>query len=244
MLWVKLATVLLLAAVATSAGLPAGTAIPVMLRSGLNAKKDKAGQKLDGEVTQEVPLSSGGKISQKSRITAQIVSVTKPGSSGSSIVLKFDTIQDNGRTIPVTAALLAVASFTSVSHAQSPINASSNMESDTVWVTRQVGGDVVNRGRGKVGSRYGVLGRWLGGSSVVAKLTPNPNAGCPSGPGYEREQAVWIFSSAACGTYGLGNLKIASSGSSPPFGKIVLTSDRNVEIRGGSGWLLIVTGTE
>ena len=244
MLWVRLATVLVLPAIATPAGLPVGTVIPVRLRSVLNAKKDAAGQKIDGDVMQEVPLSSGGKIRQGSHITGQVVSVTKPGSSGSSIVLRFDAIQDKERTIPLTAALLSVASFTSVSDAQLPIDAASDMEPDSAWVTRQVGGDVVNRGRGKVGSRYGVVGRWLRGSSVLVKLTPNPDAGCPSGPGNEREQAVWIFSSAACGTYGLGNLKIASSGSSPPFGNIVLTSDQNVEIRGGSGWLLIIAAAQ
>ncbi|HVP52988.1 MAG TPA: hypothetical protein VMT05_12800 [Terriglobales bacterium] len=239
-LWIRLATGLLLAAISTRAGLPVGTVVPVMLRSSLNAKKDGAGKKVEGEVMQEVPLSSGGKISRRSRITGQVVSVTRPGSSGSSIVLKFDAIQDNGQTIPLTAALLAVASFTSVADAQSPIDATSNVEHESAWVTRQVGGDVVNRGRGKVGTRLGVVGRWLEGSSVLAQLTPNPDAGCPSGPGYDREQAVWVFSSSACGTYGLGDLKIASSGSTPPLGNIVLTSSQNVEIRGGSGWLLIV----
>jgi hypothetical protein len=239
-LWVRLATGLLLAAIAAPTGLPVGTVVPVMLRSNLNARKDQAGKKIEGEVMQEVPLPSGGKISRRSRVTGQVVSVTRPGSSGSSIALEFDAIQDNGQTIPLTAALLAVASFTSVADAQSPIDAASSDEPASVWVTRQVGGEVVNRGRGKVGTRYGVVGRWVEGSSVLAKLTPNPDAGCPSGPGYDREQAVWIFSSSACGTYGLGDLKIASSGSTLPPGNIVLTSSQNVEIRGGSGWLLIV----
>ena len=74
----------------------------------------------------------------------------------------------------------------------------------------------------------------------MIKLTPNPAAGCPSGPGYDREQAVWIFSSAACGTYGMNDVKVAGSGGTPPLGEIVLTSNRSVGIRGGSGWMLIV----
>jgi len=61
-------------------------------------------------------------------------------------------------------------------------------------------------------------------------------------PGYDREQSVWIFSSAACGTYGLPNVRIASSGLVAPVGEISLTSSRNVDIRGGSGWLLIIAG--
>jgi len=244
MLWVRLATGLLLSAIAVAQELPVGTVIPVMLSSGLDAKKDEAGKKIEAEVMQEVPLLSGAKINKRSRITGRVVSVTKPGSSGSSIVVELDAIQDQGRTIPLRAALLAVASFMEVSHAQSPISSSSNKDSVNDWVTRQVGGDVVNRGRGKVGSREGVVGTWVDGSSVLARLTPNPDAGCLGGPGYDREQAVWIFSSSACGTYGLSNVKIASSGGTPPLGKIVLKSSRNVKVRGGSAWLLIVAATQ
>src|SRR5215472_6702525 len=100
-----------------------------------------------------------------------------------------------------------------VAQAQIPINSSSDRDPVSQWVTRQVGGDVVNRGRGKAASKSGAVGTWVEGSSVLMKLTPNRDAGCPGdGPGYDREQAVWIFSSAACGVYGVTNLEIASSG--------------------------------
>ena len=240
MLWIRLATGLLLSALALGQELPLGTVVPVRLSPGLNAKKDAPGKKIEGEVMQEVPLPSGAKIGKKSRVTGHVVSVTKPGSSGASIAIKFDAIQVSGRTIPLTAALLAVASFMSVSEAQSPINSSSDQAARNAWTTRQVGGDVVNRERGKVGSRTGVVGTWVEGSSVLATLTPNPAAGCPGGTGYDREQAVWVFSSSACGTYGLGDVKIATSESAPLLGNIVLESSGNVDIRGGSGWLLIV----
>ena len=86
----------------------------------------------------------------------------------------------------------------------------------------------------------GAEGRWIGGSSVAIKLTPNASAGCSGGPGYDREQAVWIFSSAACGTNGLPDVRITSGGGSDPIGEIGLRSKGNINIRGGSGWLLIV----
>jgi hypothetical protein len=53
---------------------------------------------------------------------------------------------------------------------------------------------------------------------------------------------VWVFSTAACGTYGLSNVKIASSGRTTPLGEVVLQSTKNISIRGGSGWLLIAVG--
>ena len=232
--------ILLFFAVTTGPEIPAGTVIPIMLSSELNVKKAKIGQQIEGKVMQDVPLSADAKINKGSRVMGRIVSLTRPGSSGSSMVVQFDTIEDHDRTIPIQTAALAIASMGSVAQAQVPINvASSDSDSVDQWTTRQVGGDIVNRGRGKAGSPDGELGRWLEGSSVMIKLAPNPGEGCPSGPGYDREQAVWIFSSAACGTYDLGPMKIASSGENAPFGDVTLKSDRDIAIRKGSGWLLI-----
>jgi hypothetical protein len=38
----------------------------------------------------------------------------------------------------------------------------------------------------------------------------------------------------------MNDVKVAGSGGTPPLGEIVLTSNRSVGIRGGSGWMLIV----
>jgi len=211
-----------------------------MLSSGLNAQKDKIDQRLTGRVMQDVSLPGNEKISEGATIRGHIVKVQKPGASGAVMALRFDSIEDHGSTIPITASLLALASMSEVSEAQSPITSTSNIDPPSQWVTRQVGGDVVNRGRGKVGTRKGtIVGKWLQGSAVSVKLTPNPAAGCPTGPGYDREQATWIFSSNACGLYGLDNMKIEKSGNTPPIGDVVLGSTKNVAIRGGSGWLLM-----
>lgn len=238
-----IAVVLLLSVIAIGQEIPAGTVIPMMLNTGLNADKDKAGKNVEGKVMQDVITPLGFTISKGSQISCQLVSAGK-SDSGSTLVLKFDSIQDRGRTIPLTAAVLAVASMQSVAQAQAPINSNPDTQSANGWVTRQIGGDVVNRGRNKVGTVGGLTGTWLEGSSVAIKLTPNADAGCPSGPGYDRPQAVWIFSSSACGTYDLGNARIASSGATAPLGNVSITSDRNIQIRGGSGWLLMTVGSK
>jgi len=240
MVWIRLAVALVVGWVLPAREIPVGTVIPIMLGSGLDAAKDEPGKKIEGRVMQKVPLPAGEAINQRSRIIGHVVKVTKPGSSGSSLVVKFDSLQEDGHTTQLTTGLLAVASAASVADAQAPISANSDKDPVSLWVTRQVGGDVVRRGWGKVASHTGEVGTWLEGTSVMIKLTPNPAAGCPSGPGYDREQAVWIFSSAACGTYGMNDVKVAGSGGTPPLGEIVLTSNRSVGIRGGSGWMLIV----
>jgi len=239
--WIPFALALLVLPVVPSRKVPSGTVIPIMLSSSLNAAKDKPDTKLEGKVMQEVTLPSGVTIREGAQVLGHTVSVSK-GSSGSSIIVKFNAIQYEGQRIPVTTGLLAVASMAFVSDAQRPVSVNTDLGPDTQWVTKQVGGDIVKRGWGKVFASSGVEGRWIGGSSVTIKLTPNAQAGCSGGPGYDREQAMWIFSSAACGTYGLPDVKIASSGVNAPIGDIGLSSNRNINIRGGSGWLLIVAG--
>jgi len=240
---------LIFSAIALAQELPAGTVLPIMLNSSLNAAKDGPGKTIEGRVMQEVSLSSEWRIKKRSQIIGHIVRVTRQGFSrpassrrslGFSIVLKFDSIENDGCKIPLTVALLALASMHRVADAQTPINSKANRDPVSQWVTRQVGGDVVNRGRGTVASSGGMWGTWLEGGSVRVRLTPNASAGCPSEAGYDREQAMWIFSSAACGTYGLSKVNIASSGRAFPVGEIELESTGNVVIRGGSGWLLIV----
>jgi len=231
-------------AVAQAQQIPPGTVVPVMLDTALDAGRTKSDRQIEGRVMQDVLLYAKDKIKERSRIRGHIVNVTKPGASGAAITLKFDVISEGGRTIPITAALLAVASNAAVSEAQSPINVTSDRDPMTQWTTRQIGGDVVSRSQGKAGSKKGVTGTWLGGTSVAIKLTPNPTSGCPSGPGYDEMQAVWVFSSDACGVYGLRDIDIANSGKSSPLGDIVLKSDRKLSIGPGSGWLLITIPTQ
>lgn len=242
MTWITFAIAFLILVISAKE-IPVGTVIPVELSSSLNAAKDKPGKKIKGRVMQEVRLPSGGRIKEGSRIIGHVVNVTR-ASSRSSIVVKFEAIQEQGRNVPMRAGLLALASMASVHDAQLPIGANSDLDPVSQWVTRQVGGDVVRRGWGKVGSSEGVFGTWVGGNSVLIRLTPNPRAGCSGGLGYDREQPVWVFSSAACGTYGLSDLTIARSEGIPPPGDIVLTSSRSVAIGGGSGWLLMALATE
>jgi hypothetical protein len=232
------APVLLFAAVVGS-GLPAGIVIPVKIDTGLNAKKDGAGKKIEGAVMQDVLLPDGGKIGARSKIIGQVVSASAPDNRDATLVVKFDSIQERDRTISIKVAVLAIASLGAISAAQEPIDGVADAEASTQWVTKQVGGDVVHRGRNKVASDEGVIGTWVEGSSVLMKLTEDATLGCPTGPGYDRDQSLWVFSSRACGTYDLGDARIEKAGREAPVGSIELKSAGKLEMRGGSGWLLI-----
>jgi hypothetical protein len=229
--------VTLVCGVALAQEVPTGTAIPVMLGSSLNTSKDSPGKKIKGEVMEEVRIGDD-LIKERSRIYGRVVRVSHSKESGSSVAIVFDEIKTGGKVIPVKVFLIALASMTEVAWAQDPINTGANTWPENEWVTRQVGGDVVNRGRRLVFSQWGPSGKWVAGTGVRMKLTPVEGSGCPSGPGYNREQALWVFSSNACGAYGWKDLSI-ERGPASPAPEIILTSPRNINVRGGSGWLLM-----
>ena len=54
-------------------------------------------------------------------------------------------------------------------------------------------------------------------------------------------QAMWVFSSDSCGTYGLSNIRVAHAGKTEPVGVIVLTSEKGqLKLPSDAGMLLHV----
>jgi len=235
-----LAIALLLTTSSFAQDIPAGTVLPVMLNSTLDAGRSKPGQKITGRIKQDVPLPDGSSIPKHSAIVGRVVSAS-PASSGSPsrLAIKFDQLIVKGRQIPITAHLRALASMTEVFEARMPTNAWDDYgTSSSDWNTVQVGGAGVYRGSGELVGYGQVVGRATDSGAVTAKLVAAPARGC-SGNG-DREQALWIFSPWACGVYGVNDLKIAHAGKTDPIGVIEFESPRDVRIQGGSGWLLRV----
>jgi hypothetical protein len=241
MLWLKLGSVLLNAAamLVVTPGIPVGTALPIALNATLDAMKDKPGQKIEGRLMQDIPLSAGDKIKAGARITGHVVEVSKLAGHGSRLVLKFDQLIAGGSTLPLTVSVRAIASSQSVYQAEIPINADSNYTPQAQWVMRQVGGEVVNRGRGVVASDV-IVGRWDG--VPWGKLTSSDSGDCTAADGNGIEQALWVFSTSACGLYDLEAMKLVHDGRTVPVGQIILESSKDLHIGGGSGWFLLVGG--
>ena len=62
MFWTKIVVaVLCLETLLAAQGIPAGTALPVMVSSTLNSKDSKPGEKIEGKLMQEVLLPRGRK---------------------------------------------------------------------------------------------------------------------------------------------------------------------------------------
>ncbi len=242
MLWLKLGGLVLnAAAMLVTHGIPPGTALPVTLGATLDAKKDKPGQKIEARLMQDIPLTAADKIKAGAHVTGRIVEVTRTASGGSRIVLKFDQLTGGGRTIPLTINVRAIAAMESVYAAEVPVDAESNYETQNQWVMKQVGGEIVNRGRGRITSDEGLVGRWDG--APWGKLTTAVDGDCTAADGNDIEQALWVFSTSACGLYGLPDMKLVHDGRTDPIGQIILESSKNLHIGGGSGWFLLVSAS-
>ena len=225
--------------------IPGGTILPVRLNSSLSSSKNKPGQIISGTIMQDVPLPAGTKIRRGSKVGGHIIAVNPAsGTSSASVSLQFDTLRASGQTIPIVTHLRAIAGFVEVLEAQTPVTAPG--ESDVFrWLTTvQVGGDVVYGEEGPVASHKDsskVIGKSVP-YGVLVPVSAKEGTEC-RGPidGNDSPQALWVFSSDACGVYGVEHLEIARAGRTDPTGIVILSSNKNnVSVRSGAGMLLRV----
>jgi hypothetical protein len=220
--------------------IPAGTILPVRLNSSLNSRKVKTGQVITGRVAQDVPLSSGAKIHAGAKVIGHVVHV-KPamGGSGAQVSIRFDTLVLSRRQIPVTTNLRALASMMAVEEAQVPDTGPDRGTPENAWTTDQIGGEVVYRGGGPVAKGLQSVGEPTA-NGVLVHVSDEPGTKCRGESDNDnRLQALWLFSSDACGTYGFADLAIAHAGRTSPVGEITLASDHgDFNVQSGAGMLL------
>jgi hypothetical protein len=224
------------------APIPVGTLLPVILRIPIYFDKSKPGQEVRGKVAQDVPLPNGSKIRKGSTVEGRITEVS-PEANGTRVSLVFDRVHIDGQTLPVVTDLRAIAGFMDVLDAHIPTEAPA-MGSPYEWLpTSQIGGDSVYGLRGPVVSVHTdqVIGKFTG-DGVLGHVTANETRGCRGAvDGNGNPQALWVFSSDACGVYGIDHLKLEHAGRTDPKGTIVLASQTpKLQLRNGDGLLLRV----
>lgn len=236
------------AILAGQTNIPAGTIIPVMLDSKLDAKSCKPGQKVVVQVAQDVPLQNG-KLKTGTRVEGEILEVTPAGSSQpASIALRFDKIALGQQMIQLSTNLRALASPLEVEQAQTDVS-EDDRGSEPAWsqTTTLIGGDVSYREPGEVYYGLEKVGSsvYAGSWGVLSRVEAVPETKCRgSVAGNDNPQALWVFSHNACGVYGYDAV-ITHAGRTNPESKIVVAStDGDLKIRSGSGMLLRVNGGE
>jgi hypothetical protein len=233
------ALVLATATLHAGSSVPDGTVLPARLNSTLSSKNSKTGQTVTARIMQDVPLRDLAKIPEGALIAGHVTGVI-PASNGigGSISVRFDFLKMPHEQIALTTHLRAIASFMAVEGAQVPLMGGDRGTSQATWTTVQIGGEVVYRGGGHVEGKFGRVGEPVY-DGVLSHLNPNPDGNCGASDAGDLPQALWVFSSDACGPYGLTNLIVAHTGRTSPAGEITLRSSKgDVSVHSGAGLLL------
>lgn len=223
--------------------IPLGTVLPVRLNHGMSSKTAKPGQVVTGRIMQDVPLPNNEKIPEGAKVLGTIVSVERAGNSGNGrISFRLDALEIHHRKFPIVTNLRALAGFMEVRSAQTP-EFSPGFGTPYLWATtRQIGGDEVYGVGGPVTDLASeTVGKAVYGG-VLVHVRAQPESKCRGAlDSDDHLQALWVFSSDACGVYGIQEVKIAHAGRTEPVGEISLAADQgDVLIRGASAMLLRV----
>lgn len=222
--------------------IPAGTILSVQLNSTLRSDKAKAGEQISARVMQDVPLPGGRKIHAGAKVIGHVVSA-RPAVDGmmSGLSFCFDMLVVGKQRLAMITNLRALATMMDVSEAQVPESGPDRGTSENAWTTDQIGGETIYRG-GVATQGSNIVGNSVGGTGVLVHLSSRPGTKCRGDMSANDEvQPLWVFSSDACGLYGLPKLTLAHAGRTDPVGQIKLSSDKgNVKVPGGSGMLLRV----
>ena len=226
------------AALSAQEVIPPGTILPVELNTSLRSDKMHSGEMVTGRIMQDVPLTRHTKIRAGTKIIGKVVDVTS--GTREQIAVRFDTLKTRNRRIALTTDLRAMATAVDVEEAMIPTSGPDRGTSEADWVTEQIGGDTVYHGS-IVTHGPEVVGNYVSGG-VMVRVSAKPEHGCRGDVGdHGRPQALWVFSSDACGLYDLQNLKLEHAGRTDPIGEIRLQSTKGpVKVPSGSGMLLRV----
>lgn len=232
-------------AVSAQMAIPKGTILPVQLDSSIRSSRARVGKRISARLMQDISLAAASRLPAGSKIFGRVVDV-KPKSAASSaeMVLRFNEIVSRGRRIPVTTNLRALASMMDVADAQVPTTGPDRGTSEFNWTTEQIGGESVIHGGGPVYRGMEIVGH-SEGNGVLAPVSAGQGGKCRGDLDLAVPQALWVFSSDACGIYDIPDLTLVHAGRSDPVGEIHLQSTQgDINLRSGSGLLLRVIRAE
>jgi hypothetical protein len=224
--------------------IPAGTILPVRLETSIASEKAKPGEEIHAQIMQSVPLTGGGKIRRGSQVIGHVKEAGAAASGqGGQITIVFDEVKSGRDKIPVTTNLRVIASLLEVDSAELYEYGGDRGTPPSAFVSTQIGGEMVYRGGGHVMNGRDVVGE-PAPYGVLARVREVEDTKCRGAvDGNDAPQALWIFSTDACGVYGYRGMRIVHAGRTPPVGEILLAEENgNVHLRAGSAMLLRVVG--
>lgn len=217
--------------------IPPGTIIPITLNRSLDGARARPGQAIRATIMQDIP---GTEIHRRATIVGHIVQAPATGIGQWKLAFTFDFASVHGKLIHLQTSLRAIASFLEVQEAQIPEDMGDFSMTPETWNTQQIGGEQFYRSGGPVADGVTTVGKTTPWGALAL---PRTQAGQPChgiiGEN-SQPQAMWWFSSNACGVYGFSSLHIQHAGRSNPAGIIILSSSEKLKLGSGTAFLLRV----
>jgi len=188
------------------------TTLPVVFTRGVDALHAHVGETVLAKTTQEIKLAGGIKVPAGAEVSGHVVESvpfafdpTPYAKQRQSVLsIRFDTLRSGNLSLPLTVYVRAMADPVTSWDAQKPIpNAD-----DSLKITSQIGGDLVNPSQDEVVSRSGDIVGYKRHGGIYAHLLSASNA-CDAS---DTEQAMGLYSASACGLYGFVGDELEQSG--------------------------------
>jgi hypothetical protein len=221
--------------------IPPGTILPVRLNHKISSKNARPGMAISARVMQDVPLPDGRKIPEGTKVYGHIVEASPAAAGAGRVSFRFDYVDSHRDKIPISTDLRAMASFMEVRYAQTP-ETTPGFGDPYVWSTTDlIGGGVKYGYGGPVTNQCSETAGKGTLDGVLAHVRAQPGTKCLGPMGEDRLQALWVFSSEACGVYGMPGVQIVHAGRTGSEGDIVLAAEgRNLKLPAGTALLLRV----
>lgn len=219
-----------------------GMLVPAVLETTLDAKA-KPGKLIVAQVAQDVPMPGNRVLRRATKIFGKVIEAEN-NNHQTKLVLQFDRIELNGKQVPISTQMRAIASSLDVQEAQEPTSAPNDAtNSPNSWTTSQIGGGVVYRGGGPVtNSLNEVVGTPVSGGVPGGVLDSHVTPVCEDSTVSPSVQyALWLFAPDACGAYGFDHELQFINQTQTGARQIVLTFRDGVKLYRGSGILFSIS---
>lgn len=237
--WILAAMLMLPVGMPAQSAIPAGTLIPIQIVKGFNAHKAAPGQQIRARVMQDIP---GTYIRKGAQLLGQVVTATPAKNGTAKLEFRFGQVKTGNGFVTLSTDLRALASPPEVEDAETGSYGPDGGIAFEQEDTDQIGGEHVYGRRVMVGSKVVATATRAG---VVGEPRAALGLRCRGAvDGNSQPQALWLFSSNACGVYGFTTISIEHAGRTDPTGDIVLeSSNGKLNVNSGSGMLLRVRGS-
>ena len=221
-------------------GLDAQTTLPVVMTRSISAGRAKAGDPVLAKTLQLVRLPGGKQLPSGARVTGHVVAsegftfdkTPYAKQSAAELSVRFDTVQVDGRDVPLNVTVRALADPIASTKAYAPVAT----DLDSRGTHTLIGGDQLYPSQDGVENMDGDIVAYNRRSGVYAHLILSGTC-----DGSSTEVSMGIYSASACGVYGFTGIQATQRGSvSDPSTLTLVSTRRSPELPKGTTALLEV----